>query len=175
MNDVLPKPFTRDSLLGMLEKHLLHMKQMKQMQQMGHPNPNPKPPNRLIELTPEEQQQQAQQQQEVQQQSQQSQPSTNSPLPPTANLDDQLDLDDPNLQFSYDPNYAALFGPTGGVSAPHAQGQPTPSSAGSARKRRAGSDLDPYEYLEQRTMPRSTAGETQGQGGKRARYNTPPW
>lgn len=30
MDDVLPKPFTRKSLLGMLEKHLVHLKTMAQ-------------------------------------------------------------------------------------------------------------------------------------------------
>ena len=31
MNDILPKPFTRDGLLGMLEKHLMHLKAIQQM------------------------------------------------------------------------------------------------------------------------------------------------
>lgn len=31
MNDILPKPFTRDGLLGMLEKHLIHLKAIQQM------------------------------------------------------------------------------------------------------------------------------------------------
>lgn len=30
MNDILPKPFTKDGLLGMLEKHLMHLKTLKQ-------------------------------------------------------------------------------------------------------------------------------------------------
>lgn len=30
MNDILPKPFTKDGLLGMLEKHLIHLKTIKQ-------------------------------------------------------------------------------------------------------------------------------------------------
>lgn len=30
MNDILPKPFTKDGLLGMLEKHLIHLKTLKQ-------------------------------------------------------------------------------------------------------------------------------------------------
>lgn len=29
MNDILPKPFTKDGLLGMLEKHLIHLKAMR--------------------------------------------------------------------------------------------------------------------------------------------------
>ncbi|OLL22498.1 Transcription factor prr1 [Neolecta irregularis DAH-3] len=32
MNDILPKPFTKDGLLGMLEKHLIHLKTIKDMQ-----------------------------------------------------------------------------------------------------------------------------------------------
>ncbi|KAM0792612.1 hypothetical protein ACM66B_005273 [Microbotryomycetes sp. NB124-2] len=31
MNDILPKPFTKEGLLGMLEKHLIHLKVMQQM------------------------------------------------------------------------------------------------------------------------------------------------
>ena len=31
MNDILPKPFTKEGLLGMLEKHLVHLKVMQQM------------------------------------------------------------------------------------------------------------------------------------------------
>ncbi|GAA6012394.1 hypothetical protein JCM10207_007072 [Rhodosporidiobolus poonsookiae] len=31
MNDILPKPFTKENLLGMLEKHLIHLKLMQQM------------------------------------------------------------------------------------------------------------------------------------------------
>jgi osomolarity two-component system response regulator SKN7 len=31
MNDILPKPFTRDGLLGILEKHLMHLKAIQQM------------------------------------------------------------------------------------------------------------------------------------------------
>jgi len=31
MNDILPKPFTRDGLMGILEKHLMHLKQIRQM------------------------------------------------------------------------------------------------------------------------------------------------
>jgi osomolarity two-component system response regulator SKN7 len=31
MNDILPKPFTKEGLLGMLEKHLIHLKAIQQM------------------------------------------------------------------------------------------------------------------------------------------------
>ncbi|KZS89929.1 hypothetical protein SISNIDRAFT_416127 [Sistotremastrum niveocremeum HHB9708] len=31
MNDILPKPFTKENLLGMLEKHLMHLKVIQQM------------------------------------------------------------------------------------------------------------------------------------------------
>jgi len=31
MNDILPKPFTKEGLLGMLEKHLMHLKVIQQM------------------------------------------------------------------------------------------------------------------------------------------------
>jgi osomolarity two-component system response regulator SKN7 len=50
MNDILPKPFTRDGLLGMLEKHLMHLKAIQQMTNLprtiGPPdNTNSSPPN----------------------------------------------------------------------------------------------------------------------------------
>ncbi len=31
MNDILPKPFTKEGLLGMLEKHLMHLKVIQEM------------------------------------------------------------------------------------------------------------------------------------------------
>jgi len=34
MNDILPKPFTQDGLLDMLEKHLMHLKVIQQMAQI---------------------------------------------------------------------------------------------------------------------------------------------
>ncbi|PVF93590.1 hypothetical protein CPB86DRAFT_715044 [Serendipita vermifera] len=34
MNDILPKPFTRDGLFSMLEKHLMHLKAMSQLSQI---------------------------------------------------------------------------------------------------------------------------------------------
>ncbi|KIW05589.1 hypothetical protein, variant 1 [Verruconis gallopava] len=37
MNDVLPKPFTKEGLLHMLEKHLAHLKQPVHNLDMGHP------------------------------------------------------------------------------------------------------------------------------------------
>ena len=161
MNDVLPKPFTKDSLLGMLEKHLLHMKQM-QMQQLGYPVPTPLKPQRLVELSPEEQHQQRQQ-------NTASQPSS---LPQSTSLEEGLSLEDPNLQFSYDtPDFAAVFGPAPTAISPFQQQSSTPSTG----KRRTASDTDPYEYLDQsRTVPRSNGGEGRAPG-KRARYNTPPW
>ena len=40
MNDVLPKPFTKEGLLHMLEKHLVHLKKpMPQMEGMAAPQP----------------------------------------------------------------------------------------------------------------------------------------
>jgi CheY-like chemotaxis protein len=52
MNDVLPKPFTKDSLLEMLEKHLLHMKEM---QEMGYPIPAPIKDEQIVDLPAESQ------------------------------------------------------------------------------------------------------------------------
>ncbi|KAF2760151.1 heat shock transcription factor 2, partial [Pseudovirgaria hyperparasitica] len=37
MNDVLPKPFTKEGLLGILEKHLAHLKKSANMDPIGHP------------------------------------------------------------------------------------------------------------------------------------------
>jgi hypothetical protein len=158
MNDVLPKPFTKDSLLGMLEKHLLHMKQMQQMQQLGYPVPPPM----------KSQQQQTQQQRviELPSDEQSSVSQGQSALPAT--IDNGLGLEDPNL-FYENQNYAAMFGP------PAANTTPTFPSQTSTGKRRTASDRDPYEYLDQnRTVPRSNGGQGQAPG-KRARYNTPPW
>jgi osomolarity two-component system, response regulator SKN7 len=40
MNDVLPKPFTKEGLLNMLEKHLQHLKKpLHGMDAMGVPQP----------------------------------------------------------------------------------------------------------------------------------------
>lgn len=155
MNDVLPKPFTKDSLLGMLEKHLLHLKQMKQMQEMaGYSIPAPiKTNQRLIELPSET---------TSPQQSQHAQP-----RPPQ-------DVDDGNLQFSYEGDYANVFAANG---TPRRQ-YPAPTTSGSGGKRRTVSDQDAeYEYLEHgRGMPRSTTGTTERPAPvKKARYNTPPW
>ena len=149
MNDVLPKPFTKDSLLGMLEKHLLHMKQMQEMEQTNVPIPLPQ--KRLIEL-----------------------PSTedrNSAPQVGASLEDPLSLDNP---FSYDGrDFGALFNTQG--SQPPPQPPPTFAPAAATGKRRNVSDRDPYEYFDQSgQVPRSDSGESQG-SGKRARYSTPTW
>jgi hypothetical protein len=155
MNDVLPKPFTKDSLLGMLEKHLLHLKQMKQMQELGYSIPAPiKTNQRLIELTPETTS------------PQQSQHAQTQPQP--------QDVDDGNLQFSYEGDYSNVFTANGTPRRPYA----APTSSGSRGKRRTVSDQDAqYEYVDQgRGVPRSTAGTTGGPAPvKKARYNTPPW
>lgn len=152
MNDVLPKPFTKDSLLGMLEKHLLHLKQMQQMQQMGYSIPAPIRNTQLIELPLNQSQSNRQQE---------------SSLPPSSSMDS---LDDPNLQFSYNPDYNAIFGPSANTST----NEFPPPQATSTRKRRTETDRDSYEYLGQsRTVPRS--GGDRRPPGKRARYNTPPW
>ena len=34
MNDILPKPFTKEGLLGMVEKHLIHLKTMQQLSEI---------------------------------------------------------------------------------------------------------------------------------------------
>jgi hypothetical protein len=162
MNDVLPKPFTKDSLLGMLEKHLLHMKQMQQMQQ-GYPVRPALKSQRLVEL-PEDQQQS-------------SAPSAQAPQP-TTSITDSLNIEDPNLQFSYDHNYSAIFGPSMSTAPPPppSTGYPQQSPTSSNGKRRQPIGQDLYEYLDQpQTVPRSS-GVHEGQtSGKRARYNTPPW
>jgi osomolarity two-component system, response regulator SKN7 len=155
MNDVLPKPFTKDSLLGMLEKHLLHLKQMKQMQEMGYSIPAPiKTNQRLIELPSETTS------------PQQSQHPQTQPPP--------QDVDDGNLQFSYEGDYANVFAANGTPRRQYAAA----TSSGSGGKRRTASDRDAqYEYVEHgRGAPRSTAGTTEGPAPvKKARYNTPPW
>jgi hypothetical protein len=160
MNDVLPKPFTKDSLLGMLEKHLLHMKQMQQMQQLGYPVPPP--------IKSQQQPQQQQQQRVIELPADEQQPSIPQPQPalPTT-IDSGLGLEDPHL-FYENQNYAAMYGPPATTTTPT-----FPQS--STGKRRTVSDRDPYEYLDQnRTVPRSNGGNGQAPG-KRARYNTPPW
>lgn len=156
MNDVLPKPFTKDSLLGMLEKHLLHMKQMQQMQQLGYPVATPSiapqtNSQRVVELSPKDQQK-------------------SSPLQHQA-LDDTLNLEDPNLQFAYNPNFNILFEtPVSTTSYPRSQQLPLTSA-----KRRTASDMDAYEYLDHSiNVPRST-GNMNPSNGKRPRYNTPPY
>lgn len=147
MNDVLPKPFTKDSLLGMLEKHLLHMKQMQQMQQMNVPAPLPA--KRLVELPPTE---------------------DHNTIQQGTSLDDSLTMDD---SFSYDSqDFAAMFN-AHGPQPPQPQSSFAPATG--TGKRRNPSDRDPYEYLDQaRPVPRSDGGESQG-SGKRVRYSTPPW
>lgn len=148
MNDVLPKPFTKDSLLGMLEKHLLHMKQM---QEMGYSIPAPIKNQQLVELPAESQ-------------------SHQDPIP-SASHEESHDM--PRLQFSYDQDYSAVFGtPANGTAPPFPQQSNIHTSTG---KRRTASENDPYEYLNQsRSMPRSAGGNGPAPG-KRARYNTPPW
>jgi hypothetical protein len=88
MNDVLPKPFTKDSLLGMLEKHLLRTKSQ---QQMDYLLPNPVD-SREVEIpsitargaTPEDQTTEVQ------------------------SVDSHFD---PVGQFPFDGDYHAIFGP----------------------------------------------------------------
>ena len=152
MNDVLPKPFTKDSLLGMLEKHLLHMRQIQQMQEMGYSIPAPIKNERLIELPSNESQ--SSQQQE-------------SSILPSSSMES---LDNPNLEFSYNQGYNAIFGPF----AHGPRDTFLPPQVLPTRRRRTASDRDPYEYPDQsRTVPRS--GGDGRASGKRTRYNTPPW
>lgn len=149
MNDVLPKPFTKDSLLGMLEKHLLHTRQM---QEMGYSIPAPIKNQRLVEL-PSNKSRTAQQQE--------------SSLPPSSSIDS---VDDPNLQFSYNQDYNAIFGPS--TAAPTNVFHPPQTTA--TGKRRTANNRDRYEYIDQsRTVPRS--GGDGRAPGKRTRYSTPPW
>jgi hypothetical protein len=54
MNDILPKPFTREGLLGILEKHLNHLKIMKEMARLDSSarvllNPPPPPDTESVE------------------------------------------------------------------------------------------------------------------------------
>ncbi|GAA97713.1 uncharacterized protein L969DRAFT_97471 [Mixia osmundae IAM 14324] len=53
MNDILPKPFTKEGLLGMLEKHLIHLKQMQQLADIprGISVGEAQIPNGLVSLT----------------------------------------------------------------------------------------------------------------------------
>jgi hypothetical protein len=151
MNDVLPKPFTKDSLLGMLEKHLLHLKQMQQMQEMAYSIPAPVKSQPLGVVRSE------------------SPNSCDQPdqLPSSSSIDDPLALDDPKLQF-YDPDYQPIFGQTTNDSSTSFQPQ---VSASTVRKRRPASDRDPY----QTNIPSSSVRGVAQAPGKRARYNTPPW
>src|ERR1700727_2745489 len=74
MTDVLPKPFTKDSLLGMLEKYLSKMKLTQHMQQqfeLGYGIPAALKPQRVVELLPEETEKQQEPQRQQHQQSQQ--------------------------------------------------------------------------------------------------------
>lgn len=153
MNDVLPKPFTKDSLLEMLEKHLLHLKQMQQKQQeMEYSIPTSIKSQRLVELPPESQ-------------------SHQDPIPSSSLLDKSLET--PRLQFSHDQDYSAIFGtPANGTTSCFPQQSSIYTPTG---KRRTASENDPFEYMDQsRRVPRSTGGDGQAPG-KRARYNTPPW
>lgn len=153
MSDILPKPFTKDGLLGMLEKHLTHMKHMQELGGYVIPAPMKTEQQRLVEL-PEQQNSTSQQQQ--QQES----------VPLGTPLDEE-----PPFQFSYDQDYSAIFGNGSPTQLPP-QHQNIPTSTG---KRRTASERDQYEYLEQgRGVPRSTGGEGAAPG-KRVRYNTPPW
>ena len=151
MNDVLPKPFTKDSLLGMLEKHLLHMKQLQQKQEMAYSIPAPIKNQRLVELPAESQ--------------------SHQDLIPSTSDEEPHDIR--RLQFPYDQNYSTVFGtPTNSTAPPFPQQSNIHTSTG---KRQTASENDPYEYLDQsRSMPRSSGGNGPAPG-KRARYNTPPW
>lgn len=152
MNDVLPKPFTRDSLLGMLEKHLLHTRQIQQMQDVGYSIPTPIKSQRLVELPSNESQ--TTQQQE-------------SSLPSSSSI---KSVDDLNLHFSYNQDYNAIFGPS--IAASTNEFHPPQTTA--TGKRRTANNRDRYEYIDQsRTVPRS--GGDGRAPGKRTRYNTPPW
>ena len=152
MSDILPKPFTKDSLLGMLEKHLTHMKHMQELG--GYVIPAPMKNDRLVELPDQQQTTTAQQQQQQ------------DSIPLGTPLDEE-----PPFQFSYDQDYSAIFG-NGTTTTPLPQHQNVSNSTG---KRRTASERDQYEYLEQgRNVPRSAGGEGAA-SGKRVRYNTPPW
>jgi len=156
MNDVLPKPFTKDSLLGMLEKHLLHLRQMKQMQELGSSIPTPiKTQQRLIELPSDST-------------SPEQQPSTSQQPQQT-----QEEADDANLQFPYDSDFANVFTASATDGAPTRQyATAATTSGGSDGKRRTASDNDPYEYLDQgSSIPQSAARTTDGPSAvKKARY-----
>ena len=147
MSDILPKPFTKDSLLGMLEKHLTHMRQMQELG--GSVIPAPMKNDRPVEL-PEP-------------------IATTAPRQHDSSLPLGLALDEEApFQLSYDQDYSIIFG----SSATSVQQQSMPTSMG---KRRTASERDPYESLEQgRSMPRSVGGDAAAPT-KRARYNTPPW
>ena len=146
MNDVLPKPFTKDSLLGMLEKHLLHMTQM---QEMGQSVPPPLESQRLIELDPESQ---------------------DHPLESTS-LKTPLPIDNSGVQFPYDRDYPGIFGAQSTQSPTFG---PVPV-AQTAEKRRVVSQRGPYEYHGQEGPIAPGSAGANEQRVKRVRHNTPPW
>lgn len=147
MNDVLPKPFTKDTLLGMLEKHLLHLKQM---QKMGSSIAPPIKPGAQIVDIPETQQ------------------SLRSQEPPIASnsLEDQPNFDENNLQFSYDQDYSIFTTPADPTS------QTTFHIPPAAKKRRPGTSRDQFEFTDDVVKPSS---DTTPATVKRVKYNTPPW
>lgn len=149
MNDVLPKPFTKDSLLGMLEKHLLHLKQMREVGSSIHdPGENP----RVVESPTDSRRI--------------TQP---DPLPQSKSRKKPLPSENPSVQFLHDQDYTTMYQtPTGGLGNTYPQQQSTSKSTG---KRRAANQRDPFEEPDRsRTLPRS-AGHNRA-SGKRAKYNT---
>jgi osomolarity two-component system response regulator SKN7 len=52
MNDVLPKPFTKEGLLNLLEKHLGHLKEQKPATQAKSPTGSWHSPNQLAGVSP---------------------------------------------------------------------------------------------------------------------------
>ena len=147
MNDVLPKPFTKDSLLGMLEKHLLHMKEMQQMQETNFSIPQPiSNTNRIVPID------------------------SNPPQDSSPHAAEDP-LTSPTVQFPYEQDYSGIFTPSDANGIPQQYPAAVPPPTG---KRRTASEHD-YEYVDpHRAVPRSS-GETTHPPGKRARYNTPPW
>jgi hypothetical protein len=150
MNDVLPKPFTKDSLLGMLEKHLLHLKQM---QEVGSSMPSLTENQRLIESPPD------------------SRHATHPDALPQSTSRDKSP-ENLSVQFLHNQDYTTVYRPsTGGLenTYPQQQQRRAPKSTG---KRRTVGERDPFEDANRsRTLPRS-AGHNRA-SGKRAKHNTP--
>jgi hypothetical protein len=143
MNDVLPKPFTKDSLLGMLEKHLLHLKQI---QEVGSSIPASIGSQRVIELATEPQH-----------------TTRSDPLPPSTTFDTPLPLEDP---FLHDRDYTTAYRQS--TDSPR---NTYPQQSTSKGKRRTVNEKNLFEDVDRSATLPSSAGHNRA-AGKRTKYNT---